>query len=210
MVRCCHAAMRRGHRSATKRAARRACLEVVACQSGTGRDHHPLLSQNGTERRTTQRSRSQPSPAPAWQREQTGNFLQRAAACLGLLGPGRHALGDRLLSPLSLHKSGVCTAYSAVLLPAFHFVSPGGNCRRSSAPSPPSMTPRGKFSHAWRGPRSCMTLKILQVCAGGRLWDCLCRADGRQRFSTLLPHCLARILPACHGQASLGDRFRYH
>ena len=114
MVRCCHAAMRRGHRSATKRAARRACLEVVACQSGTGRDHRALLSQNGTERRTIQRSQSQPSPAPAWQRDQTGSFLQRAAACLGLLEPGRHALGDRLLSPLSLHKSSSNLAFAGV------------------------------------------------------------------------------------------------
>jgi hypothetical protein len=112
-------AMRRGHRSATKRAARRACLEVVACQSGTGRDHRALLSQNGTERRTIQRSQSQPSPAPAWQGDQTGNFLQRAAACLGLLEPGRHALGDRLLSPLSLHKSSSNLAFARRVLPFF-------------------------------------------------------------------------------------------
>jgi hypothetical protein len=164
MVRCCHAAMRRGHRSATKRAARRACLEVVACQSGTGRDHRALLSQNGTERRTVQRSQSQPSPAPAWQRDQTGNFLQRAAACLGLLEPGRHALGDRLLSPLSLHKSSSNLAFaacSAVLLPAFHFISWGGNYRHSTAPSP-----RGQFSHAWRGASVLHDSEILQVCAG--------------------------------------------
>ena len=46
------------------------------------------------------------------------------------------ALGDRLLSPLYLHKSGLNLACSAVLLPAFHFISWDENYRHSTAPSP--------------------------------------------------------------------------
>jgi hypothetical protein len=50
--------------------------------------------------------------------------------------------------------------------------------------------------------------EILQVCAGAV--SGIAFAEQMGGFSTLLPRCLARILSACHGQASLGDRFRYH
>ena len=91
-----------------------------------------------------------------------------------------------------MHKSGSNLAFARRVLPFFSrrsISSLGGNYRRSTAPSLLHLAlscfiyyTRGQFSHAWRGPRSCMTLKILWVCA-------------RAEAAVLRPRGLAASLP---------------
>jgi len=208
MVRCCHAAMRRGHRSATKRAARRASRSLLVSQEQAGITALSCLRM-GLKGGPSSAAGASHRP---FRRAKRANG-QLFAACGGLPGPAlawSACSGRSLAEPTFLAQIGRLHGVFCRPSPGVPFHLPGWKLSSLHRPFSSIYCTIGCSLVMLGGTSVLHDSENSSGLCGGRLGDCLCRADGRQRFSTLLPRCLARILSACHGQASLGDRFRYH
>lgn len=203
MVRYCHAAMRRSHRSATKHAAPRASRSLLVSQEQAGITALSCL-------RMVLKADHPAQPEPAMARSGVARRAngQLFAVCGGLLERAWSACSGRSLAESTLLAQRVLPFFSrrSISSPGVEIIiAPPPLLLLHLAPSCSIYyTLKGQFSHAWRGPRSCMTLKILRVLCG----SCLGELPSQSRWEAALlrrprplPRCLARILSACYGQA---------